>query len=143
LNEINPIAERAGFPPGNAGDAALVPWLLDARPRTDRVGTTHHEHPHHAHQLTTATYVDDAPLVGPALLLAIDALGERLVRAKGFVHLDGENRRGIVQRAGGRTTLAFDRAWNDEPRVTRLVLIGEDLDEGALRRQLWACRATV
>ena len=69
----------------------------------------------HAHQLSAATYVDDAPLIAPALLLALDALGERLVRAKGFVHIDGDDRRGIVQRAGGRTTLEFDRAWGERP----------------------------
>lgn len=144
LNQLNPTAERAGFAPGSAGTDALVPWLLDARPRTDRVpgggagASTHHAH---AHQLAAATYVDDAPLVGPALLLALEAVGERLVRAKGFVHVAGEERRGIVQRAGGRTTLEFDRPWGSDPRVTRLVLIGEDLDEAALRRQLWACRA--
>jgi hypothetical protein len=27
------------------------------------------------------------------------------------------------------------------PRKTELVLIGDDLDEAALRRALWACRA--
>jgi len=150
LNALNPAAERAAFPPGGAATSELVAWLLDARPlpeherhRQPSVTTQEPEPRTHApaHQLSAATYVDDAPLIAPALLLALDAFGDRLVRAKGFVHIEGDDRRGIVQRAGGRTTLEFDRAWDDEPRLTRLVLIGEDLDEAAVKRRLWACRA--
>lgn len=145
LNELNPAAERAGFPAGGAGAAAMVPWLLEARPRADWRSATGHDggaatH-HHAHQLTAATFVDDAPLVGPALALALESFGDALVRAKGFVALAGEPRRGILQRAGARTVLELGDAWGDEPRVTRLVLIGEDLDEAVVQRRLWACRA--
>jgi G3E family GTPase len=142
LNELNPRAERAAFPRGSAGTAALVPWLLDARPLPDRRhAADRHAHRAHAHQLAAATYVDDAPLVGPALVLALDGFGERLVRAKGFVLLEGEERRGVLQRAGGRTVLELGDAWGNEPRLTRLVLIGEELDEAALHRRLWACRS--
>jgi hypothetical protein len=30
--------------------------------------------------------------------------------------------------------------WGDGPRRTELVLIGDDLDEPAIHRALWACR---
>jgi G3E family GTPase len=57
------------------------------------------------------------------------------------VNLAGEPRRGFVERAGIRTSLELRDAWGDAPRQTELVLIGDDLDEAALRRALWACRA--
>ena len=142
LNELNPRAERAAFPQGSAGAAALVPWLLGARPLPGRHHAVDgHAARAHAHQLAAATYVDDTPLVGAALLLALDGFGGQLVRAKGFVLLEGEERRGILQRAGRRTVLELGDAWGNEPRLTRLVLIGEELDEAALHRRLWACRS--
>jgi G3E family GTPase len=143
LHDLNPLAERAAFPAGGAGTAALIPWLLDARSLTLRARprSTAPSTVRHAHQLAAASYVDDAPLVGAALLLACEALGDRLIRAKGFVHLAGETRRGFLERAGNHTRLELGAPWGDEPPLTRLVLIGEDLDEAALSRQLWACRA--
>src|SRR5204863_9263858 len=106
---------------------------------------TAHRHEHaprgHAHQLTAAAFVDDAPLVRDSLLLVCASLGDRLVRAKGHVHLAGETRRGFLERAGDRTSLNLGEPWGEERPMTRLVLIGEDLDEAALHRQLWACRA--
>jgi cobalamin biosynthesis protein CobW len=96
---------------------------------------------HHGGQLIAVTFADDAPLVGERVMAVIEALGDRLVRAKGFVHLAGEPRRGFVERAGVRTSLELRDAWGgDEPR-SEIVLIGDDLDEAALRRALWACRA--
>jgi G3E family GTPase len=148
LHDLNPDAERAAFPRDGAATAALVPWLLDARPIIKRsrrsrpgpiTGSVAHSHAH-AHQIAAATYVDDVPLIGDALLLACERLGDRLVRAKGYVHLAGEPRRGFLERAGGRTRLGLGEPWGDDTPFTRLVLIGEDLDEAALHRQLWACR---
>jgi G3E family GTPase len=86
---------------------------------------------HHPGQLTAITFTDDAPLVGERVLAIVEGLGDRLVRAKGFVHLAGDDRRGFVERAGIRTELSH----------RELVLIGDDLDEAAVHRALWACRA--
>lgn len=148
LHDLNPTAERVAFPPGDAGTAALVTWLLDAQASRGR-GQPHsparalgHDGAH-SHQLAAATYVDDAPLIADALLLVCEELGDRLVRAKGFVHLADEPRRGFLERAGDRTRLELGAPWGSEPAVTRLVLIGEGLDEPALHRRLWACRAAV
>jgi G3E family GTPase len=85
-------------------------------------------------------FADPAPLVPERVLAVIDALGDRLVRAKGFVHAAGDPRRAFVEKAGLRTSLAWSEPWTDAPR-TELVLIGDDLDEAALHRALWACRA--
>jgi G3E family GTPase len=140
LAQRNPSAERASFPDTEEGASALVPWLLatrvGARPMR---GAPHAPHAHG--QLAAVAFSDDAPLLAEPLMEIIERLGPALVRAKGFVSLAGEPRRGFVERAGARTTLRLDEPWGDIPRRTELVLIGEGLDADALRRQLWACHA--
>jgi len=144
LDALAPEAERASFP--DDANAALTSWLLE--PRKLRAWTTHahdHEHDgdahHHGGQLIAVTFADDAPLVGERVLAVIESLGTRLVRAKGFVHLAGDDRRGFVERAGVRTSLEHREPWGAAPRRSEIVLIGDDLDEAALRRALWACRS--
>ena len=150
LDEIARDAERAAFPHDDAGALAMTAWVVE--PRKLRAWTTrkhdHDEHAgqaghghHHGGQLVAVSFADDAPLVGERVLAAVEALGDRLVRAKGFVHLAGEDRRGFVERAGLRTSLELRAPWADEPRRSEIVLIGDGLDEAALRRALWACRA--
>jgi len=139
LARRNPAAERASFPVTDEGTAALIPWLLDPRgaPRTSRVDRHAHAHG----QLTVVTFTDPEPLLAEPLVAVIEALGEALVRAKGFVNLAGDDRRGFLERAGARTGLATGEPWGASPRGTELVLIGDGLDADAIRRQLWACRA--
>src|SRR6185437_14658479 len=139
LARRNPAAERASFPPTDEATAELVPWLLDVRP----LGRARPAPgPHHHGQLAAVAYSDPVPLLAEPLLAVVDRLGPALVRAKGFVHLAGERRRGFLERAGLRTELRFGEPWGDAPPLTELVLIGEELDAGAIRRQFWACRAT-
>jgi G3E family GTPase len=149
LDAIAPDAERAGFPAGDAGARAMTAWVIE--PRKLRAWSERrrvHDHDddggrghHHAGQLIAISFRDDAPLVGERVLACLEALGDRLVRAKGFVHLAGDARRGFVERAGLRTELRHAGDWGDAPRCTELVVIGDDLDEAALHRALWACRA--
>jgi G3E family GTPase len=137
LDALNPDAERATFPPH--ATAALAPWLLDAR--SARAPAAPVPHRPHAHgQLVATAFADDAPLLGEALLSLCRRLGPALVRAKGFVHLAGEDRRAFLERAGTVTELRLGDPWPG-PRRTELVLIGENLDPGALQRELWSCRA--
>jgi G3E family GTPase len=52
-------------------------------------------------------------------------LGEGVYRAKGFVSLqDDPGRRYVYQQVGSRWSLEPDADWGDEPRLTRLVVIG-------------------
>ena len=147
LDALAPHAERASFPADDPGSLALTSWLLESRKLRAWTRLDHdHDHDaaaphHHGGQLVAVTFTDDAPLVGDRVLAVIEALGARLVRAKGFVHLAGDDRRGFIERAGARTSLATREPWGDAPRRTEIVLIGDDLDEAALRRALWACRA--
>jgi G3E family GTPase len=152
LDELAPEAERASFPDpprgrvgDDAGARAMTAWVVEPRPlrawsEKRHAHEEHHDH-HHGNQLVAIAFTDDAPLVGERDMAVVESLGARLVRAKGFVHLAGEDRRGFVERAGIRTTLSYRDAWDDAPRRTELVLIGDDLDEGAIHRALWACRA--
>jgi G3E family GTPase len=139
LARRNPTAERASFPGTAEATAELVPWLLDGRPaaRPRRQGQEAHTHG----QIAAVAYSDPEPLLAEPLLAVVEALGPALLRAKGFIHLGGEPRRGFLERAGLRTSLRFAEPWGDDTPRTELVLIGEGLDHGAIRRQLWACRA--
>jgi G3E family GTPase len=140
LRALNPHAELASFPAGEASSVALGHWLLEQRALAARPGG--HVHAHGQGQLVAASFCDSAPLLSGPLMALIEELGDRLVRAKGFVHLAGESRRGFIERAGTRTTLVYGGPWGDETPRTELVLIGEDLDEAALQRRLWACRVS-
>jgi G3E family GTPase len=147
LAALAPRAERASFPTDEAGGMAMTSWILERRGGGPRPAARRHQHDHahgahhHPGQLTTATFDDAAPLVGEQVLAVVEALGPRLVRAKGFVHLAGEPRRGFLERAGVRTGLTLLEPWGATPPRSELVFIGDDLDEAALRRALWACRA--
>ena len=133
LDELAPDAERAAFPADRGRD--MTSWIVETRKL--RAWHTHtHDHAHHRHnQLVAVAFRDTAPLVGERVMAYLASLGDRLVRAKGFVHLAGDDRRGFVEKAGVRTSLTHD-AWPGE-RVTELVLIGE-LDEATVLRALWA-----
>ncbi len=140
LARRNADAERASFPDTDEGAAALVPWLLDTSAR-GRARAHGHSHAHIHSQLAAVAFGDAGALLAEPMLAVIDRLGEALVRAKGFVHIAGEPRRGFLERAGTRTSLSFGEAWGADAPRTDLVLIGEGLDAAALQRQLWACRA--
>jgi len=149
LDAIAPHAERAAFPSDDAGARAMTAWVIEARKLrawTERTRGHDHEHDHgrghhHRNQMVAVTFTDEAPLLGDRLLAYLESLGDRVVRAKGFVHLAGDARRGFLERAGIRTELRHEGDWGSGARRTELVLIGDDLDEAAVHRALWACRA--
>ncbi len=144
---LNARAELASFPESDDGAMAMTGWLLEARARVGEGGKPHHHggdghrgHHHRHSQLNAAVFVDEAPLLADAVMAVLEGLGDRLVRAKGFVRLADEADAGFVERAGAALTLRRGLPWAGAPR-TELVLIGDDLDEAAVRRALWACRA--
>jgi G3E family GTPase len=129
-----PDAERAAFPADDAGALAMTSWMLERRAMRARHA---HAHAHKHGQLVAVAFAHDAPLVERAVRAVIDGLGDRLVRAKGWIALAG-GARIFVEKAGLRTT--FTPAPADPIARTELVLIGE-LDEASVRRALWACAA--
>lgn len=150
LDQLAPHAERASFPTDDAGARAMTSWIVEPRKlrawsQPSRHAPHEHDHAHaphaHANQIVAVTFTDDAPLLGDRVLAALDALGDRLLRAKGFLNVAGDDRRGFVERAGIRTELRYLEPWGEGPRKTELVLIGDGLDEAAIHRALWACRS--
>lgn len=135
LRELAPELAVVSFPRTEEGDRQLAAWLLEPRP-IERRALDDHAHRHG--QLTVITFVEDSPLLARPLMHALKRLGPALLRAKGFIHVAGEARRGYLERAGQRLELRLDEQWGDRPRRTELVLIGVGLDEAVLRRCLWS-----
>jgi len=110
---------------------------LDARP-------SHHdaedEHDHDDFE----SFVVVLPIIAEpeALVTRLKQAAEEhdILRIKGFVAVDGKPMRLLVQGVGTRFTHHFDRPWaNDEPRQSRLVIIGEKgIDRAAIERALAA-----
>ncbi|WP_322100304.1 cobalamin biosynthesis protein CobW [Pseudomonas aeruginosa] len=108
---------------------------IDGRP-------THHDHEGHEdhdHDEFDSFHVDLPEVEEAALLEALGELVERhdILRIKGFAAIPGKPMRLLVQGVGKRFDRHFDRKWlADEVRSTRLVVIGQKLDQAAIANQL-------
>ncbi len=70
--------------------------------------------------------------------------GADLLRAKGIVAFDGEDRRFVFQAVHMTVDSGLDRTWADgESRTTRLVFIGRELDANELNDELTHCVSDV
>ena len=118
LAQRNPTAERASFPDDRRGDRGARALAARRRARGRRAGAAaaRQRTPHAHGQLAAVAYTDAAPLLAEPLLAVVERLGPALVRAKGFVHLAGEPRRGFLERAGARTSAAPRRALGRRDR---------------------------
>jgi len=101
-------------------------------------GDDHDDHDHDAFDSISL----DLPEADESLLL--DALTQLVVehgilRIKGFAAVPNKPMRLLIQGVGTRFDKHFDRAWGaSEPRITKLVLIGQDLDAAVLEAKLRA-----
>jgi cobalamin biosynthesis protein CobW len=60
-----------------------------------------------------------------------------IYRIKGFVAVPGKKMRLVLQGVGDRIDHFYDRPWYpDEVRQTKLVFIGEQLEEGPIKNAL-------
>ena len=106
----------------------------------------HDHHHHHDHDDFESFVVELPELTDPA---AFSALVSRVIadhdilRLKGFAAVQGKPMRQVIQAVGPRIDTHFDRPFGaDEPRVTRLVVIGEaGLDRDAIAKALAAAPA--
>ena len=82
--------------------------------------------------------------MGPELLAALNELVVKhgILRVKGFAAIPGKPMRLLIQGVGSRFDKHFDRAWQaDEARITRLIVIGQTLDQAAIEAELNAALA--
>jgi G3E family GTPase len=122
--------------------------VLGATPGAGRPPTEHHaddhgqhDHGHHGHHdhahpaFETWSWSGPEPLDGAALVEAIRAFPEGIVRAKGLLRLreDPANRY-VLQVVGRRFSIEADRPWGDAAPGSQVVVIGlpGSVDAGAL-----------
>jgi G3E family GTPase len=112
-------------------------------------GHDHHHHNHaldHDEDITSLSLQQDAPLDGDTFMQWVNGLatdyGQNLLRWKGILNFKGEDKRFVFQAVHMIMDGDLQRAWKaDEPRTSRLVFIGRDLDKQMLRDGFEACVA--
>ncbi|WP_167145875.1 cobalamin biosynthesis protein CobW [Pseudomonas sp. OTU750018] len=103
---------------------------------------THHDlegHEDHDHDEFASFHVELPEAEEARLLQALkEAVSKHgILRIKGFAAIPGKPMRLLLQGVGQRFDKHFDRAWQaDEPRITRLVVIGQTLDQAAIEAEL-------
>lgn len=100
----------------------------------------HGHHSHHTERIRSFSLTHDAPVDMPDIGMFLDLLrsteGDRILRMKGVVQVRGDEERPLVLHGVQRILhppIRLDR-WPQGRRETRLVIIGEHLDERHIRR---------
>jgi len=88
----------------------------------------------------------DRPMDGPRFTAWLDRLlgeqGQNILRAKGIIDVNGEDRRLVFQAVHMILEGDLQKPWGtNERRWSRAVFIGRDLDEAALKAGFEACAA--
>lgn len=135
--QILPCTQGQLDPEIALGFNAAVEDALDQRPSHHQVEEEHH----HDDQISSV-YLELEQAFDPQVLVAKLrdlAQSQTLYRIKGFVSVPNKSMRLVLQGVGSRFETFYDRPWlPDESRQTRLVLIGEALDETRIRSSLVA-----
>ena len=103
---------------------------------------THHDlegHEDHDHDEFASFHIELPEAEEARLLQALkDAVSKHgILRIKGFAAIPGKPMRLLLQGVGQRFDKHFDRAWQaDEACITRLVVIGQTLDQAAIEAEL-------
>jgi len=114
-----------------------------------------HDHGHHEHGPRGHAHNDDIkgisltldrPLNGAKFTAWLDKLlgeqGQNILRAKGIIDVDGEDRRLVFQAVHMILEGDLQKPWGDkERRWSRAVFIGRDLNEAELKAGFEACTA--
>jgi G3E family GTPase len=118
----------------------------------EHCGHDHHDHDHHAHDhehdagissisLTSQTPMDGGK-VSDWLAYVVQSQGPDILRAKGIIDVQGEDRRLVFQAVHMLLEGDLQRPWKaGEPRYSRLVFIGRNLDRNALQIGFESCVA--
>jgi G3E family GTPase len=109
----------------------------------------HHDHPGDhvaAAGIAGVSLALERPVDGRKVTAWLNAVlaeqGADILRAKGIIHVAGDERRLVFQAVHMIVEGDFQRPWRpDERRWSRMVFIGRNLDEGKLRAGFEACAA--
>ncbi|WP_407167165.1 cobalamin biosynthesis protein CobW [Bradyrhizobium sp. ORS 111] len=117
------------------GLAAAAEDDLAARP-SHHDGEDEHEHNDFNSVVIDLPEVSDVD----ALVASVKGLAreQNVLRAKGYIAIQGKPMRLLVQSVGERVRHQFDMPWGARPRQSKLVVIGEhgEIDEAAIKARL-------
>ena len=133
-----------GFFDRAAGETARAP----DHPAGEVARSAHPHRPDHAHDseirsvsLTSRTPMDGGK-VNEWLTGLVAEQGQDILRAKGIIDAQGEDRRLVFQAVHQLFEIGSQQVWNPaEPRISRAVFIGRKLDQEALRAGFESCMA--
>lgn len=95
----------------------------------DHANGIEHEHDDHIDSIAVEIEAPHTPEILVSVLKELIASTE-IYRIKGFIHVENKPMRMVLQGVSDRFEYYYDRKWKDgEVRKTRLVIIGEDLQE--------------
>ncbi|XP_068650384.1 uncharacterized protein [Aristolochia californica] len=109
----------------------------------------HHEgyhHQDHDSAVSSVTIVSEGKLdlgeVNDWLERVVDEKGENLYRLKGILHIEGSEERYVFQGVQSMLDITPGKQWGpEEEKINKLVFIGRNLDETALRKGFKGCLA--
>jgi len=153
---LDKILDRGAFDLNRA--LALDPDFLgdshDHHHHHDHDHDHHHDHDHahhdaietHDEDISSLSLTSDVPLNPNKFSTWINDVlmsqGQNILRTKGIINLAGADKRYVFQAVHMVSEGAYTGAWPaSDNRRSRLVFIGRDLDEAALRRGFAACVA--
>jgi G3E family GTPase len=111
--------------------------------KCEHEGHDHHDHSHHLDNdgFTSLSFVSDRPFLLRKFQHFLDnQLTVNLFRAKGFLWFDESDKCHVFHLCGKRFSID-DTEWKDKPQ-TKFVIIGQDLDQEKIRKQLDNCLTT-
>ncbi|SNS94727.1 GTPase, G3E family [Noviherbaspirillum humi] len=120
----------------------------------EHCGHDHHDHEHHEHHdhehdsgIASISLTSRRPMDGTRISLWLNGLvaskGPDILRAKGIIDVQGEERRLVFQSVHMILEGDLQRPWRpDEDRYSRLVFIGRNLNREALQAGFLGCEAT-
>jgi G3E family GTPase len=161
LRQLNPLAQIVPCEHGQVPlDVILdrgafdLDRVLSLDPHFLHEDDHHHHHGHHHHNhaldhdqdITSLSLSTDKPMDGDQFMQWVNTLaaehGQNLLRWKGILNFQNEDRRFVFQAVHMIMDGDLQRNWKaDEPRISRLVFIGRNLDKEMLRNGFENCVA--
>ncbi|MGD1899954.1 MAG: cobalamin biosynthesis protein CobW [Phormidesmis sp.] len=126
---------------GNVSPDVLLGFSAAVEDNLDSRHSHHENEEDHEHDddITSIPLTLDQAFEPKALVAKLTELvGEQeIYRIKGFVAVPGKSMRLVLNGVGNRFDHFYDRPWRtDEPRQTKLIVIGHELDSKKIQMQL-------